>query len=173
MQSLNSFANHVGGLSTQTVEARTHRFHSRTFGIAQWNVTAKPSKLLICDPALLSASGGYPHSALTASVNDRKTPLRFKIQNIGVRNQFGSQRINNLNHVSSQNKFWSQPEYINQSNQSRTKRQFENLLVGALRYPETICAKESDQDNGSARPSKVTARSKGFIHHPSIAGERK
>ena len=173
MQSLNSFANHVGGLSTQTVEARTHRFHSRTFGIAQWNVTAKPSKLLICDPALLSASGGYPHSALTASVNDRKTPLRFKIQNVGVRNQFGCQRINNLNHVIAQHKFWSQPEYINQSNQSRAQRQLENGLAGALRYPETICAKESDQDNGSARPSKVTARSKGFIHHPSIAGERK
>ena len=173
MQTLNSFANHVGGLTTQTVEARTHRFHSRTFGIAQWNVTAKPSKLLICDPALLSASGGYPHSALTASVNDRKTPLRFKIQNVGVRNRFGSQRINNLNHVIAQHKFWSQPEDVNHSNQSRAQRQFENGLAGALRYPETICAKESDQDNGSARPSKVTARSKGFIHHPSIAGERK
>ena len=173
MQSLNSFANHVGGLSTQTVEARTHRFHSRTFGIAQWNVTAKPSKLLICDPALLSASGGYPHSALTASVNDRKTPLRFKIQNVGVRNRFGSQRINNLNHVIAQHKFWSQPEDVNHSNQSRAQRQFENGLAGALRYPETICAKESDQDNGSTRPCKVTARSKGFIHHPSIAGERK
>ena len=173
MQSLNSFANHVGGLTTQTVEARTHRFHSRTFGIAQWNVTAKPSKLLICDPALLSASGGYPHSALTASVNDRKTPLRFKIQNVGVRNRFGSQRINNLNHVIAQHKFWSQPEDVNHSNQSRAQRQFENGLAGALRYPETICAKESDQDNGSSRPSKVTARPKGFIHHPSIAGERK
>ena len=173
MQTLNSFANHVSGLTTQTVEARTHRFHSRIFGIGQWNAPAKPAKFLICNPALLSASGGYPHSALTASVNDRKTPLRFKIQNVGVRNQFGSQRINYLNHVTAQHKFWSQPEDINQSYESSAKSQFENGLTGALTYPETICAKENNQDNGSARPSKVTARSKGFIHHPSIAGERK
>ena len=173
MQSLNSFANHVCGLTTQTVEARTHRFHSRTFGITQRNVTAKPSKLLICNPALLSASGGYPHSALAASVNDRKTPLGFKIQNIGVRNQFGSQRINNLNHVTAQHKFWSQPEDVNHSNESGAQRQFENRLTGALRYPETICSKKSDQNNGRTSPSEVTAGSKGFIHHPSIAGERK
>jgi hypothetical protein len=173
MQPLNSFANHVGGLTTQTVEARTHRFHSRTFGIGQWNASAKPAKFLLCYPTLLSASGGHPHSALTASVNDRKTPLRFKIQNVGVRNQFSSQRINNLNHVIAQDKFWSQPEDVNHSNESRAQRQFENRLAGALRYPETICAKESDQDNGSSRPSKVTSRSKGFIHHLSIAGEGK
>ena len=173
MQTLNSFANHVGGLTTQTVEARTHRFHSRILGIGQWNAPAKPAKFLVCNPALLSASGGYPNSALTASVNDRKTPFGFKIQNIGVRNQFGSQRINNFNHVTAQHKFWSQPENVNQSNERSAKRQFENLLAGALRYPETICAKEGDQDNGSTRPCKVTARSKGFIHHPSIAGERK
>ena len=173
MQSLYSFANHVGSLSTQTVETRTHRFPSPILGAAHRYASAKPSKFLICNPALLSARRRYPHFALAASVNDRKTPFGFKIQNIGVRNQFGSQWINYLNHVTAQHKFWSQPEDINQSNESSAKSQFENGLSGALTYPETICAKENDQDNGSARPSKVTARSKGFIHHPSIAGERK
>ena len=173
MQSLNSFANHVGGLTTQTVEARTHRFHSRTSGIGKRNTSAKPSKFLICDPALLSARRGYPHSALTASVNDRKTPFGFKIQYIGIRNQFGSKRINNFNYITSQNKFWSQPEDVNQSNEGSTKPQFESRLTGAFRYPEAVYAKKSDQNNGSTSPSEVTAGSKGFIHHPSIAGERK
>ena len=173
MQSLNSFANHVGGLTTQTVEARTHRFHSRTLGISEWNIPTKPSELFISDPALLSARRSHPHSALTASVNNRKTPFGFKIQNIGVRNQFGSQRINNFNYITSQHKFWSQPEDVNKSNESGAKRQFRNRLTGAFRYPEAIYTKKSDQKNGSTSPSEVTAGSKGFIHHPSIAGERK
>ena len=173
MQALNSFANHVGSLTTQAVKARTHRFHSRTLGISEWNAPTKPSEFFISDPALLSARRGHPHSAFTASVNNRKTPFGFKIQNIGIRNQFGSQRINNFNYINSQNKFWSQPEDVNQSNEGSTKPQFESRLTGAFRYPEAVYAKKSDQNNGSTSPSEVTAGSKGFIHHPSIAGERK
>lgn len=173
MQSLYSFANHVGSLSTQTVETRTHRFHSHIIGAAHRYASAKPSKFLICNPALLSARRRYPHFALAASVNDRKTPFGFKIQNIGVRNQNSSQRVNNLNHIITQDKFWSKPDDVNQSNKKGAKRQFVNHLASTLSYPEAINSKESDQDNGSTRPSEVAAGSKGFIHHPSIAGERK
>jgi len=173
MQSLYSFANHVGSLSTQTIETRTHRFHSHIIGAAHRYVSAKPSKFLICNPALLSARRRYPHFALAASVNDRKTPFSFKIQNIGVRNQFSSQRINNLNHIIAQDKFWSKPDDVNQNQEKSAERQFVNHLAGTLSYPKTINSKERDQDNGSTRPSEVAAGSEGFIHHTSIAGERK
>ena len=173
MQSLNSFANHVSGLTTQTVEARTHRFHSRTFGVTLWHASTNPSKFLICNPSLLSARRGYPHSARAASVNDGKTPFSLKLQNIGVSNQFSSQRINNFNHIIAQDKFRSKPEDINQSHENGAKRQFVNLLARTLSHPEAISAKKSDQNNGSTRPSEVASGSKGFIHHPSIAGERK
>ena len=173
MQTLNSFANHVGGLTTQTVETRAHRFHSRIFGIGQWNVPAKPAKFLICNPALLSASGGYPNSALTASVDDRKTPLRFKIQNIGVRNQFGSQWINNLNHVTAQYKFWSQPKDINKNAENCADKQVTDDLKIVFNDPETVDGEKSNQYIRSSRPSKVATRPKGFIHHLIIAGEGK
>lgn len=173
MQALNSFANHVGSLTTQAVKARTHRFHSRTLGITEWNAASKPSEFFISDPALLSARRRHPNSALTASMNNRKTPFGFKIQNIGVRNQFGSQRINNFDYITAQHKFWSQPEDVNKSNENGAKRQFEKCLTGTFGYPEAIYAKKNDQNNGSTSPSEVTAGPKGFIHHPSIAGERK
>ena len=173
MQALHSFANHVGSLTTQAVEARTHRFHSRTLGIAERNTSAKPSEFFISDPALLSARRGHPHSTFTASVNNRKTPFGFKIQNVGVRNQFGSQRINDFDYITAQHKFWSQPEDVNKSNKNGAKRQFENRLTGAFSYPEAIYAKKNYQNNGSTSPSEVAAGSKGFIHQPSIAGEGK
>ena len=173
MQSLYSFANHVGSLSTHAVETRTHRFHSHIIGAAHRYASTKPSKFLICNPALLSARRRYPHSAFAASVNDRKTPFSIKFQNIGVGNQFSSQRVNNLNHIIAQDKFWSKPADINQSKENCAERQFVNHLASTLSNPETINSKESDQDNGSTRPSKIAAGSKGFIHHPSIAGERK
>jgi hypothetical protein len=106
-------------------------------------------------------------------MNNRKTPFGFKIQNIGVRNQFGSQRINNFDYITAQHKFWSQPEDVNKSNENGAKRQFEKCLTGTFGYPEAIYAKKNDQNNGSTSPSEVTAGPKGFIHHPSIAGERK
>lgn len=173
MRSLNSFANHVGSLTTQTVEARTHRFHSHTFGIGQWNAPTKPAKFLICNPALLSTRRGYPHSAFAPSVNDRKTPFGFEFQNIGIRNQFGFQRINNFNLVDSQNKFGFNPKNVNKNAENRAQHEVAQDLNIVADNPKAIRCKEGNQYIRSARPSKVTARSKGFIHHPSIAGERK
>lgn len=173
MQSLQSFANHVGRLATYAVEASTHRFHSRTFGIAERNTSANPSKFFISNPPLLSSRRSYPHSALAAGMNNRKSPLGIKFQNIAIRNRFGSQRIDDLNHVVAQYEFWSHPERINQSGEKKANRQFEYSLARVHINPEAVNSKKSDQRKSSARPSKVASRSKGFIHHPSIAGERK
>ena len=173
MQSLHSFANHVCGLTTQTVEAGTHRFHSGGFGATHRHTSAKPSKFLIGYPALLSARRGYPNSAFAANVNDRKTPFGFKIQNIGIRNQFGSKRINNFNHIIAQNKFWSQPEDVDKNTKNCAQHEISNDLNIVTNNPQGVCGKEGNQKIRSARPSEITAGSKGFIHHPSIAGDRK
>ena len=173
MQALHSFANHVGSLTTQAVEARTHRFHSRTPGITERNAPAKPSEFFICDPALLSARRSHPHSALTASVNNRKTPFGFKVQNFGVRNQFGSQRINDFNRINSQNEFRFNPKNINKRTENDTEQQVAHDFNVVTINPQAVGGKERNQYIRSRRPSEVTAGSKGFIHNLSIAGERK
>ena len=173
MQSLQSFANHVGSLTTYAVQAGTHRFHSRTFGIAEWNISTNPPKFFIGNPPLLSSSRSYPHSALAASVNNRKRPLRFQIQYVSVGNKFSLNRINNLNLVRSQDEFGFNPENVNQSAKKDANNQISNDLQIVFNHPETVNGEERDQYVRSTCPSKVTAGSKGFIHQPSIAGERK
>ena len=173
MQALNSFADHVGGLSTQTIEARTHRFHSRIVGRSSRRVSADPTKFLFSYPSLFSARRGYPHSTFAASVNNGQAPLGFQVQNIGVRNQFSSQWINNFNLVDSQNKLGFNPKNVNKNAEAKTNNQISNDLQVVFNYPETVNSKERNQHVRSARPCEVTAGPKGFIHHPSIAGERK
>lgn len=173
MKTLHSFANHVGGLTTQAVEAGTHRFHSLGFGATHRHTSAKPSKFFICDPALLSARRGYPHSAFATTVNNGQAPLGFQVQNIRIRNQFRSQRINNFNHIDSQNKLGFDPKYINKRTENGAQREISNNLNIVADNPKAIRCKEGNQYIGSTRPCEVTAGPKGFIHHPSIAGERK
>ena len=173
MQTLNSFSNHVGRLSAETVEASAHRFHSRVVGRSGRSVSTDPSKFLLRNPLLLSARRGYPHSAFAASVNYGQAPLRFQIQYVSIRNQFGFNRINNLNQVSLQDKFGFNPQYINQNAKQDTNDQISNDLHVVFNHPESIDGEERNQHVRSTRPGKVTAGSKGFIHQPSIAGERK
>lgn len=173
MQALNSFANHVSGLPTQTIKAGAHRFHSRVAGSNSWGVSADPTKLLFSNPSLLSARRGYPHSTFATSVNNGQAPFRFKIQHISVRNQLGFQRIDDLNNVNPQNHFRFNPEDINQKAKAEADNQIADDLNVLLNDPDAIDSKESNQYVRSTCPSKITAGSKGFIHNPSIAGERK
>ena len=173
MRSLNSLVNHVGSLSTQTVEAGTHRFHSNDFGFTGWHTSTQPAKFLFGNPALLSARRGYPNSAFAASVNDRKTPFGFEFQNIGVRNQFGSKRINNFNLVDSQDKLGFNPKNVNENAKNCAQHEFSNDLNIVTNNPQGVRGEESYQYIRSTRPSEITAGPKGFIHHPSIAGDRK
>ena len=173
MRSLNSFTNHVSGLSTKAIEASAHRFHSITPRVAARYIPADPSKFFLSNPSLLSARRGYPNSALTASMNNRKTPFGFKIQNIGVRNQFGSQRINNFDYITAQHKFWSQPEDVNKKTENGAQHQVAHNLYIVVDNPQAIRCEEGNQYIRSTSPSEVASGSKGFIHHPSIAGEGK
>jgi hypothetical protein len=106
-------------------------------------------------------------------VNNGQAPLRFKIQYISIRNTYRSNRINDLNGVGSQYKLGFNPKDVDQSAKKDANNQISNYLQVIFDYPETVNSKESNQYVRSASPSKVAAGSKGFIHHPSIAGERK
>ena len=173
MRSLNSFTNHVGGLTADAVEARTHRFRSRISGITKWNTSTKPTEFLFRNPALLSARRGYPHSARAASMNDCKAPFGFQLQNIAVGNQLGPKRIYNFNRVNSQNKFGFYPKDIYKSAENGAQQQVPHDLNTVGNNPQAVRGEECNQYVRSPRPSEVASRSKGFIHHPSIAGERK
>ncbi len=173
MQTLNSFANHVGGLTTQAVQARTHRFGSCNFGVTCWHVSAKVSKFLFSNPALLSTRRGYPNSAFATSVNNGQAPLGFQIKNVTIGNHFSSQRINDFNRVNSQNEFGFNPKNINKRTENDTEQQVAHDLNIVTINPQAVGGKERNQYIRSRRPSEVTAGSKGFIHHLSIAGERK
>jgi len=173
MQTLNSFSNHVGGLSAETVEASAHRFHSRVVGRSGRGVSADPTKFLLRNPLLLTARRGNPDSAFAASVNNGQAPLRFQVNHVTVGNGLASNGIYNFNCIVPQHKFGFNPENVNQSAEKNANNQISNNLQIVFNHPETVNGEERDQCVRSTSPSKVTAGSKGFIHQPSIAGERK
>ena len=173
MQSLYSFTNHVGGLSTQAVKALTHGFHSPAFRSTCNVVSPGPAKFLFSYPSLLSARRGYPHSGSAACVNNRQAPLSFQIKHIAVGDQLGSKRIYNFNQISSQYEFWFNPKKVNKDAKYCADKQVADDLKIVFNNPETVNGKERDQYVRNSRPSKVASRSKGFIHQLSIPGEGK
>ena len=173
MQTLNSFANHVGGLTTQAVKACTHRFHSLTLGSTCGEVSPNPTKFLISNPSLLSTRRGYPHSGSAARVNNSQAPLSFQVKHIAVSNQLSSKGIYNFNHISSQYEFGFYPKKENKNAENCADKQVTDDLKIVFNDPETVDGEKSNQYIRSSRPSKVATRPKGFIHHLIIAGEGK
>jgi hypothetical protein len=106
-------------------------------------------------------------------MNYAKAPLSFQIQNISVGNQFSAEWINDFNNVSFQPEFGLNPEKVNKHAENYTNRQVARDLNVTVDNPDTVNREEGNQQIRSTGPSEVTAGSKGFIHHPSIAGERK
>ena len=172
MRSLYSFANHVSGLSAQTVETRTHRFHSFADRSTCRSVPTNPAKFLFSNPSLLSARWRYPDSARSASVNDSQAPLSFQVKHVAVGNQLGSKWIHDLDYIVSQNEFGFNPKNVNNNAKNEAENQFADDLKIVVNNPETVYGKKENQQISGTSPNKVASRSKGFIHHPSIAGER-
>ena len=173
MKSLYSFANHVGGLSTQTVQALTHGFHSPAIWCACNEVSPNPAKFLFSYPSLLPARRGYPDSGSAASVNDRHAPLSFKIKHISVGNQLSSKRVYDFNLISFQNQFGFNPTKVNKNAERCADDQVANDFKIVLDNPEAVNGEEHEQYVRSGRPSKVAFGPKSFIHHLSIPGECK
>jgi len=173
MQSLYSFANHVGSLSTQAVQTRTHRSHCLIFGCTGRSVSANPTKLLLRNPALLSAGRGYPDFARTTSVNDSQAPFSFQLKHIAVGNQLSSKGINDFDNIISQNEFGFNPKNVNNYAENEAEKQLADDLKIVVDNPESVNSKKDNKQVSSTGPSKVASRSKGFIHVLSIAGETK
>jgi hypothetical protein len=173
MTSLHAFADNVGRLSTQTIEARTHRFHSFVFGSTTRGISTNPTKLLLRYPSLLSTGWRNPHSRSSTGVNNGKAPLSFQVNHVTVGNRLGSKWIYNLDHIISQDKFGFNPENVNKGAKKDAGNQVANDLKIVFNNPESIDCEKRDQYVRSSRPSKVASRPKGFIHHLSIAGEGK
>ena len=106
-------------------------------------------------------------------MNNRKSPLCIEFDDFAVKNSFGSQGINNLKKVISQDKLWFNPEQVRQSCESQTANELEESLKAACENHQAIGSKEREQDQRSARPDVITSGAKDFIHMPSIAGESK
>ena len=172
MRSLNSFADHVSRLPAHAVEARTYGFHSITIRPIGWQASPNPTKFLLSNPSLFSASWSYPHFAGAASVNDRQAPLGFQVNHIAIGNQLGSKRIHNFNRISSQYQFGFNPKTVNKKAENCAEDQVADDFKIILDYPQTINGEKRNQNKGSNRPSKVAFGSKCFAHHLIITGER-
>lgn len=173
MTSLHSFANHVSGLSAQTVKAGTHTFGPGVTRIRKWNVASIPAKGSVSDPFTFSTRWSNPHPGFASLMNDRKSPLGVEFKNFFVRNSFGSQGINDLNEVISQDKLWFNPEQVRQSCESQTANELEESLKAACENHQAVGSEEREQDQRGTRPDVITSGAKDFIHIPSIAGDPK
>ena len=173
MNSLDTLSNQVSGLPANAVQTFAHRFHSTISGFREGKTAAVPTKFFISDPALFSAGGRNPYSSLSLGVNNSKNPLRIKAEYIAVGNQLGFKWIDNFDHIFSQNQFRSNPNEVCNSPENKGEHNVKEGLPGARTNPETINGKECNQNKRGTGISKIAARPKGFIHLPSIAGERK
>ena len=173
MTSFHSFANHVSGLSAQTVKAGTHTFGPGVTRIRKWNVASIPPKSSVSDPFTFSTCRSNPDSSFASLMNNRKRPLSIEFDDFVVRNSFGSQGINDLNEVISQDKLWFNPEQVRQSCESQTANELEESLKAACENHQAIGSEEREQDQRGTRPDVITSGAKDFIHIPSIAGDSK
>ena len=173
MSSLHPLTDKEGSLSAYAVKTRAHRFHAVTFGFTERKPSAVPSKLFFGNPSLFASGWSHPNPGFSTRVNDGEAPFSFQIQNVSIRNQLGTKRIDNFDYVLSQNEFRPKPNKVDNSSEDETKQKFEECLCRISANPEAIDSRKSYQNHGDAGPGEITARPEGFIHNRSIAGERK
>ncbi len=172
MKSLNSLSNHVGSLSTKAVETFAHGSRVSVIGFGERHAASVKTKLRVGNPSSLSTSGSNPNSSLATSVNDLKSPLRFKLDNIAVCNRFTAPRINNKYFVITKNQFGFNPYQVGETAQHNTAQQFNNPLRWILEDKETVGSEKNQQQKSGTGPDEITFGAKGFRHVPIIAGER-
>lgn len=176
MTPLHTFTDNVSRLSAQTVETRAHRFHSgglRRSNCASSGISTNPSKFYFSNPTLLAACRRHPDSRFSVLVNNGKAPLSLQINNVTISNRHSSKRIYDLDCFGSQDELGFNPKNVNQGAKKGADNQISNNFKIIFNNPKGIESEKRDQYVRSDRPGKVTSRSKGFIHHLSIAGEGK
>ena len=170
MTSFYSLSNHVGSLPAQTVQTGAHIFRSRISRVRKWHITSVPSKGVISDPLAFSTRGGNPNSGFTSVMDNRKSPLRIKLHNFTVRDNFRSQWINNFYKFGSQDELGSNPKQISKSSENNKTHNLEKSLTSACIDHHAVGRKEREQGKRNTRPNIITAGPKDFIHKPSMAG---
>ncbi len=172
MNSLHALTNHVSGLPTQAIYAFAHRLRITLCGFGQGNTAGVPSEGCICNPSTLSADWGYPDPCFSATVNNRKGPLSFELNNVRVRNQFGLEWIDHRNRIVHEHKFWSDPHDVSQNSQGDAESKLNNRLQGTSNDIKAIGSEEKNQNVRHTRKEKVVLWSKDLVHRLSIAGRR-
>lgn len=168
---LNSLSNHVSGLSAKAVHTSAHSFGLGVTGFGKRDIASQHPKSLFSDPSTLSTCWGNPNSSFTSSVNNCESPFCLEFEHILVGDRFSIKGINNLKSIVSENKFRFDPDCMCDCDQNSTKQQFEGDSKRIVVYRKTVNGKKTYQQNQSASPSKITSRTKSFIHNPIIAGE--
>ena len=173
MKSLYSLSNQVSGLTTKTVQAFTHAYGIGMVGIRQWNIAAVPAISGIRNPTSFSAGRSYPDHRVTLVMNDFQRPFSFKVQHVMVGNEFGSNRINNLNLSFLQHQLWSNPNQVSDCSQNYTKKKFPEELHAAGTSKVTICRKQQNQSKRRTGPNEIASGSKSVGHGSIITGDTK
>ena len=173
MESFNSLANQVGGLPTQTDETFAHCFRSAFSRFRQRNATSVPSELFIGNPPSLPTDWSDPYSGFSLTVDNLKGPLCFEVDHVMVRNQLSSQGINNFDPFVSENKFWSHPYGVGNSNQNNAECQLKEMLGGVSDNKEAVSGKKNNQRKRHTSPHEVALGPKGFFHLSIITGKTK
>ncbi len=173
MESLYSFSDHVGGSSTQAIEAGTHGLGFTLPRVGERNGTSVQSESFVCDPFSFSASGCYPHSRFAARVNNLKGPLSFELENVHIWNSCRSEGINHLDGVLTKNHLRFYPDEISKSSQECADQKLSNDLYSAGNQYDAVCSKKKNQHKRRTSPYKIAFGAKSFRHEPIIAGETK
>ena len=173
MGSFYSLANHVGGLPAQTDETFAHRFGSAFSRFRQRNATSVPSKLFIGNPPSLPTDWSDPYSGFALTVDNCESPLCFEVDHLMVGNELSSQRIDDFDHFVSENKFWSHPDDVGNSNQNDAEYQFKEILGGVGNNEEAVSGKKKNQRKRYSSPQEVAFGPKSFFHLPIITGKTK
>lgn len=173
MESFYSLANHVGGLPAQTDETFAHRFGSAFSRFRQRNATSVPSKLFVGNPPSLPTDWSDPYSGFALTVDNCESPLCFEVDHLMVGNELSSQRIDNFDPFVSENKFWSHPDDVGNSNQNDAEYQFKEILGGVGNNEEAVSGKKKNQRKRYSSPHEVAFGPKSFFHLPIITGKTK
>jgi len=173
VNSLNPLANHVSSLTTEAVQASAHRLRTSMTRFGERNAASVPTESSVSNPLSLSARRRDPYFGFAAAMDNRKSPLGVEFQDVAVRNQLRFQWIYNFNNIVSKHQFRSYPNDVSSSPKNETKNYLDKSLPSACHDHKTICCKESNQYQRSARPREVASGTKSFIHTPSIAGDSK
>ena len=172
MKSFYPLSDHVGSLSTKATKACTHGFRTASASRGEGNTLAIPTKSRVGYPTSLSAGRSNPYSRPASAMNNCESPLSFDIQNFTVWNQLSAKWINNFDTLITEYKFRLNPDGISNTTQKQSESKLEDGLSWVAKGRKTVDHKEEQQSKRCSSPDEITSRPEGFVHLPSIAGDR-